>query len=168
MNWFIKVRDTIYGPYSLSRMQHFAAEGRVSTRTLVSDNRDSGFGPAANDPELTEILAGHSATPPQAHMRPVAATPRVFAAYVALADEQAESFSQALSQFGPVLRPFGDVWLVKGDTSVEALRNVLTRELGSEDHLVVFEVNEGHGAWFNIGRQADRQIRVFFGGGNPD
>lgn len=167
MNWFIKVRDTVYGPYSLARMQHFASEGRVSTRTLVSDNRDSGFGPAAGDPVLSDMLAnGSPLTAPAARIHAGQRAERIFAAYVSLRDNNSDNFADELARFGQVIHPFADVWLVKGETSVDELRNVLTRNLSAEDHLVVFEVNEDRGAWFNIGQRADRQIREFFGSSN--
>jgi hypothetical protein len=164
MSWFIKVRDVIYGPYSIEKMIQFANEGRVESKTMVSDNREHGFQLANNDPELEYILQNKDHvkkerrnTSPQAHGQ----SQRMFILYTRLSDNISMEFGSHLRQFGDPLEPIPGVWLLRTATPADRLRNTLSRELSVHDSLMIFEINPDQAAWFNIGEVEDRQFREF-------
>ncbi|MBL4616731.1 MAG: DUF4339 domain-containing protein [Robiginitomaculum sp.] len=162
MSWFIKVRDVIYGPYSIEKMTQFAAEGRVSYKTMVSDNREHGFQPANDDPELEYILQNkdHVQTERRS-ISPQSQSQRMFILYTRLSDNISMEFGSHLRQFGDPLEPIPGVWLLRTAISADRLRNKLSRELNAQDSLMIFEINPDQAAWFNIGEIEDRQFRKF-------
>ena len=52
-----------------------------------------------------------------------------------------------------------DLWLVRARTGASALRNALTRRIGSDDALMVVEAPLEQAAWFNLAGDADRTMR---------
>jgi hypothetical protein len=168
MNWYIKVRDLVYGPYSLERMRHFATEGRLSLTTQVSDNRDTGFHPAAEDAllqeGLTEARLVHSMAP-SAGIRQPQSQMRQFLLHMKITGATRPALLARLARFGTPIEPVPGVFVLKAATTDNEIRNVLSRDFGSEDQLLVFEVSGEHSAWFNIGETADRQIRQYLSRG---
>lgn len=164
MNWFIKVRDVIYGPYSIEKMTQFAAEGRVGSKTMVSNNREHDFQPADGDPELEYILQNKDQI--KEERRDTSAKDhtqdrRIFILYTRLSDNISMEFGSHLRQFGEPLEPIPGVWLLRTATPADRLRNTLSRELNAHDSLMIFEINPDQAAWFNIGEVEDRQFREF-------
>ncbi|VAV90731.1 hypothetical protein MNBD_ALPHA06-643 [hydrothermal vent metagenome] len=168
MNWFIKVRDMVYGPYSKERMARFAAEGRVSFQTMVSDNQEHGFKPAADDAELRQILTELNSQ--QSQNKTIAPstntqTTQALVLYTKLSKASEKSFVQSLKQFGNPIQPVAGVWILHSSASSDKLRNLLSRDMGASDSLLIFKVSQTQAAWFNIGETADRQIREYLSSG---
>ncbi|MBL1431762.1 MAG: DUF4339 domain-containing protein [Robiginitomaculum sp.] len=164
MSWFIKVRDVIYGPYSIEKMIQFAAEGRVGSKTMVSDNREHGFGPANDDPELEYILQNKDTATKErrgSSSNQDSQNQRMFILYTRLSDNMSMEFGSHLRQFGEPLEPIPGVWLLRTAIPADRLRNTLSRELNANDSLMIFEINPDQAAWFNIGEVEDRQFREF-------
>lgn len=165
MSWFIKVRNMVYGPYSKDRMIRFAAEGRLSAKTMVSDNRDQGFMLASEDSTLEDVLQNNdnpnSDDTKTAHGKHNSY--RQFVLHTRLSPNMEMEFGSLLRQFGEPIEPIPGVWVLHGDTSSAHLRNVLSRELTVDDKLLIFEILPNQSAWFNIGEIEDRQFRTFLG-----
>lgn len=75
-----------------------------------------------------------------------------------------DRFEAALAGYGPFARVQPGVWLVRARLGPAALRNGLTRRLGSADALLVLGASLDQAAWFNIDGQADRAIRQLWAG----
>ncbi|MBL4595248.1 MAG: hypothetical protein JKX99_01590 [Robiginitomaculum sp.] len=166
MNWYIKVRDMVYGPYTIERMTSFAAEGRVGPQSEISDNPDHSFKPAGEDPALQAIFNPvRTQEEPVATPKPTpvasAATFQQFVLYTELAPATRQPFIANLRQLGTWIEPIPGVWVIKSPATSDQLRNVLSRALDAQDSLLVFEIHQDRSAWFNIGETADREIRKF-------
>lgn len=157
--WFIKVRDTIYGPYDRERMRTFATEGRLSGRSQIGTDRDGPFGAAGEDAMLVDCFTpagtGHSesAAPSQT---------RRFVIFARICDDSRGSFMESLSSFGVAIEAMPDVWLLNAQTRASTLRNAMSHVLGSEDSLFVADASKGVSAWFNLGQDTDKRIRQFW------
>jgi len=69
------------------------------------------------------------------------------------------NFLQALQGQGLAQRIGDSVWLLKSETSVEQLRNVLSQTLTGDDRLFLLDSFANKTAWFNIGTDMDARIR---------
>ncbi|PHR59263.1 MAG: hypothetical protein COA47_09885 [Robiginitomaculum sp.] len=176
MNWFIKVRDMVYGPYTLERMRKFSLEGRLAPNTMVADNRDQGFQPAGDISLLDEVFQPQTAkiaeqpsvskpTSPDANNDQTSPQMRQFALMARISPDDQSRFEETLAGFGPPIQPIPGIWVLKAQTTSDQIRNVLSRDMGSNDSLLVFEISQNNAAWFNIGETADRQIRKYMASG---
>lgn len=163
MSWFVKVEGRVYGPYTPAQMKAFVGEGRIAAHSQLSDRRDSGFRQASDIDELQAWLeearqgADDSRTP-QATGRP--------ANFVVIADinsENGAAFTASLAHYGEIETIMDGVWLLRGATTSAALRNELSHLLDREDKLLVVDASRDRSAWFNLGRDADQNIRSLWG-----
>ncbi len=164
MNWFIKAANMVYGPYSIERMTQFAQEGRLGLKTLVSDNRDKGFLPATQIPEILEILAQkQTASDNRQALEQNRASANLgkFILHVGVSEDAREQFVSALHGFGDAFEPEPGLWAVRTQASCDNMRNALSKLLGAHDHLLIFEIKDKQSAWFNIGEEKDRKFRSF-------
>lgn len=76
--WYVGVNGQSYGPYTDQQMQGFAAEGRITATSLISQNASAGFAPAGQLPAFQNwiqparpIAAVQAA--PQPVLRPITA-----------------------------------------------------------------------------------------------
>jgi len=68
-------------------------------------------------------------------------------------------FLKALQGQGIAQRIGDSVWLLKSETSVEQLRNILSQTLTGDDRLFLLDSFANKTAWFNIGTNMDARIR---------
>jgi len=162
-HWFIKVKDTVYGPYGEERLRSFAQEGRLSARSLISTQRDGEFQSAGEDPmlaaflnqsaERTDIANTSGSAPGKAHR---------FVLYAQISERSRATFAQTISSFGVAIEAMPDVWLLCAHASAAALRNAMSQVLGAEDLLFIADASQGSSAWFNVGQDVDGRIRQFW------
>jgi hypothetical protein len=62
--WFVKAEERVFGPFSEDRLPLFVAEGRLSTRTLVSNALEGPFAPAGQAPGLVSLFEALDAADP--------------------------------------------------------------------------------------------------------
>ncbi|PHS24608.1 MAG: hypothetical protein COA84_08930 [Robiginitomaculum sp.] len=162
-HWFIKVKDTVYGPYNEERLRTFAHEGRMSARSLISTQKEGEFQSASEDPVLAEFLnqpaprtdpANTSGNAPGKSCR--------FVVYAQISEHSRSTFMESLSSFGVAIEAMPDVWLLSAHASAAALRNAMSQVLGAEDLLFIADASQGSSAWFNVGQDADNRIRQFW------
>ncbi len=156
--WFIKVRDTVYGPYSEARMAAFVSEGRLSGRSMVCATNDGEFHAASEEPGLEAYLNQNNAS--KATDRPAAH--RRFVIFAQIDDESRGVFLQKLAGFGVAIEAMPNVWLLNAQARADGLRNAMSQVLGSQDSLFIADASKGSSAWFNIGQDADGRIRQFW------
>ena len=161
--WFIKVKDTVYGPYGEDRLRSFAHEGRLSARSLVSTQREGEFQKAGDDPVLSEFLNHSGARTDPANISGSApGKARRFIVYARISDTSHSAFMETLSSFGVAIEAMPDVWLLSAHASAAALRNAMSQVLGAEDSLFIADASQGSSAWFNVGQDTDNRIRQFW------
>lgn len=155
--WYIKARDTLYGPFGLERLRAFAAQGRFSARSLVSQSRGGTFRAAAEEPVLAALLQNASA--------PSAAAPepmRRFVIFARTGEDSYPGFMDRLSQAGEAVEAMDNIWLLRAPLCAHRLRNTLSQALGPDDCLFIADASGGTSAWFNLGQPMDARIRQFW------
>ena len=163
MTWFVKVEGRVYGPYTGAQMRAFVGEGRVAPHSSVSDNREGGFAPAADTPQLKAWLDEARKAPHEKRALPADARTANFLIAADLAADHRAGFETALREFGEVEPVTAGVWILRGSASAAHLRNELSHILGREDKLLVVDASRDRSAWFNLGRDADERIRDLWG-----
>ncbi|MDG1416918.1 MAG: DUF4339 domain-containing protein [Maricaulis sp.] len=163
MSWFVKVESRVYGPYTPVQMSSFVSEGRIAAHSQISKYRDRDWGTAS---EVAEFAgwAGEVDKAPTSEKR---ITPGVRTAnFVIIAEIHSENgaeFTTALASYGDLEAITDGVWLLRGQTTAGVLRNELSHALDRDDKLMVVDASRDRSAWFNLGSDADTNIRALWG-----
>ena len=54
--WFVKVKETVYGPYSFAVMRKYIAEGRVASQSMVCEHKAGAFRPAGQTAPFSALF----------------------------------------------------------------------------------------------------------------
>jgi len=173
-SWLVTVEGQAYGPYSYEQMLAFIAEGRVVAHSLVAASADALPGRAGADPRLAPLF--RPATPRAAAITEtlVPAEPAAaqkfgrtgddgeIAHFIIIADMKSRSINgleEEIFNLGQACPIMPQVWVLKTEQSVNAVRNALVQRLGKLDTLFVVDTTHDKAAWFNFGPEADSRIR---------
>tara|TARA_R110000868_G_scaffold86206_2_gene241820 strand:+ start:4167 stop:4691 length:525 start_codon:yes stop_codon:yes gene_type:complete len=163
MSWYVKVEGRVYGPYTPQQMRAFVSEGRIAAHSQVSNNRDSGWGSASDVEDFSEWLADMSSGPaPEKRVTP-GVRPANFVIVTEIQSEKGPEFRNALTAYGELEQITPGTWLLRGPTTAAVLRNELSHILERDDRLLVIDATHDRAAWFNLGRDADENIRNLWG-----
>jgi|GEM_PF-1063802 len=88
--------------------------------------------------------------------------PSVFLIMAEIRSDNGLAFLQNLQQSGVVQRIGDSVWILRGFTTAQMLRNSLSQSLTADDRLFILDSFANEPAWFNIGTEMDRQIRALW------
>jgi hypothetical protein len=157
--WFIKVKETIYGPYSEARMRTFANEGRLNSRSQVSQDKNGPFGTAGEDTVFASLLPTARA---ENAAQSTLAQARRFVIFARIGEASRPAFMEVISSFGIAIEAMPDVWLLSAHAQAATLRNAMSQVLGAEDSLFIADASQGNSAWFNLGQDTDNRIRQFW------
>jgi GYF domain 2 len=173
VSWMVSVSGRAYGPYTDAQMAAFAAEGRLAPQSLIARSTEGNFRPAGEEPALAAFF-----TP--AAMEPQPVTPRADAKpagmfgrnkdegpsepshVVVIADMKSRSIvglEEEIYRLGQACPLLPQIWLLRTDQSVNAVRNHLVQQLGKLDVLFVVDATNNKAAWFNFGPEAEARIR---------
>jgi hypothetical protein len=159
MSWFVKVEGRVYGPYTPQQMRAFVGEGRIAAHSQVSPERDGIWAQACDVEEFRDWLDASSQQPrPEKRVTP-GARPANFVVIAEVQPDHIGEFRNALTAYGDLEQVTGHVWLLRGPTTAAILRNELSHILGRDDRLLVIDASHDRAAWFNLGREADQNIR---------
>jgi hypothetical protein len=173
-SWIISAGGRTYGPYGLEQLRAFAAEGRLSSRSLVAHEGETEFRIAAGELELAEVFAtaknARDAEVRNLRRDPSASFGRSDEAtrsdrnshFVIIADMKSGSITrleEAIATLGHSYALLPQVWLLSSHETVNTIRNMLTPMLGKLDMLFVVDSRNDKAAWFNFGPEADARIR---------
>lgn len=159
MSWFVKVEGRVYGPYTPQQMRAFVTEGRIAAHSQVSAERDGEWSQASEISEFSEWLGASEERPkPEKRVTP-GARPANFVIIAELQPDIAAEFKTALSAYGDIEPITANTWLLRGPTTSAVLRNELSHILGRDDKLLIIDASHDRAAWFNLGREADQNIR---------
>lgn len=163
MSWFVKVEGQIYGPYTPAQMRAFVGEGRIAAHSLVSDERDGEFAAASTQDAFSDWFSeDDGGTQVEKRVTP-GARPANFVIVGEIASDKAGEFRNALAAYGDVESVTGGVWLLRGPTTAAVLRNELSHVLDRQDKLLIIDASHDRAAWFNLGSDADQNIRDLWG-----
>lgn len=170
--WTVQTGERTYGPYTITQLQAFAAEGRLAPHSLVARTGEQEFHAASDDPALATLFrSGHLASAVAQALRND--QPRSFGRkendesgelshYIIMADMKSRSVAgieEEVFGLGPAYAVLPQVWLLSCDLSINAVRNALVQKLGKLDMLFVVDATRDRAAWFNFGPEADARIR---------
>ncbi|HWA30833.1 MAG TPA: GYF domain-containing protein [Rhizomicrobium sp.] len=176
--WIVSVNDRAYGPYTTEQMQGFAAEGRLAAASLIARAGETSFRAAGEEPQFYDLFQPSKMAPAaraeSMHPNEPAAAqkfgrgsdpdakPSERSHFVIIADMKSRSIQgveEEIYRMGSAYSLLPQVWLLLTDLSVNAVRNLLTPQLGKLDALFVLDATHDKAAWFNFGPEADARIR---------
>ncbi|MBR9824900.1 MAG: DUF4339 domain-containing protein [Alphaproteobacteria bacterium] len=166
MSWFVKVEGRVYGPYTPTQMRAFAGEGRIAAHSLVSEEREGEF-LSASDVEGFKAWFAESdgGTRVEKRVTP-GARPANFVIITEIHSDNSVAFRKSLEAYGDLESITSGVWLLRGPTTAAVLRNELSHVLDREDKLLIIDASHDRAAWFNLGSDADQNIRNLWGRAN--
>lgn len=150
-DWWVKVRDAAYGPYTRDQLVHFIEEGRVRPNTQVSRLKD---GPWKEARAHAELFVQPKAA--NEHGAEEAANLFVFAE---IHSGAWSPFLAALETLGRVCEIAPGLWIVRTRRSAGVMRNTLSQTLERGDRFVVIDATRDRLAWFNLGPETDARIK---------
>jgi hypothetical protein len=172
-SWMVNVAGRAYGPYTDAQMAAFAAEGRVTPQSSVAHAGETDFRPAADQPALAPLFA--TGQPQPAKEPPKRSEPKPAATFgrenqktgevahfLIVADMKSSSvdgLADKIHSLGQACTIVPQVWLLKTDESVNAIRNHLVQQLGKLDVLFIVDCTNDKAAWFNFGPEPESRIR---------
>lgn len=173
--WTVNTSGRTYGPYTITQLQAFAAEGRLAPHSLVARTGETEFRAANEDPTLAGIF--RSVRPGAAVAQALSSEqpairafgrkdsdgePGELSHYIVIADMKSRSVAgieEEVFNLGPAYTVLPQVWLLACDLGINAVRNTLVQKLGKLDMLFVVDATHDRAAWFNFGPEADSRIR---------
>ena len=183
-SWNISVGGRSYGPYNLSQMQAFVAEGRLAAHSQVAQDGSPEFHAAGDDSELGALFAPAKKSEPTPSATGQFLTARrtgneeVIAhtfgrgasdergaergRYLILADMKSKSISgleEEILNLGPAYSLLPQVWILVSDQTLNGVRNALVPKLGKIDTLFIVDAAHNKATWFNFGPENDARIR---------
>ena len=166
MSWFVKVEGRVYGPYTPPQMRAFVGEGRIAAHSMVSADKDGNFTPASNIEDFKSWFGDSEGGTVVEKRVPPGARPANFVIITDIKSENSTDFRASLSAYGDVEPVTPGVWLLRGPTTAAVLRNELSHVLDRADKLLIIDASHDRAAWFNLGSEADQNIRDLWGRAN--
>ncbi|MBL8552587.1 MAG: DUF4339 domain-containing protein [Hyphomonadaceae bacterium] len=158
--WWIQVRGSAYGPYSVKQVRAFVGEGRVRMNTLVARDRMGPWFEARREGALSDALtqARPDAANGNAETGPAAKVANLFIS-AEIHSGAWNAFLAAIERMGRVAELAPGFWLVRSPFSAGVIRNTLSQTLERGDRFVVIDATRDRLAWFNMGPGVDVAIR---------
>jgi GYF domain 2 len=176
-SWMVNVGGRAYGPYTDAQMAAFAAEGRLAPQSLIARSNEALFRPAGEEPTMVALFSPikPERTPAPAPARNDAKPSGTFGRskdesqktgepshVVIIADMKSRSIvglEEEIYRLGQACPLLPQIWLLRTDQSVNAVRNHLVQQLGKLDVLFVVDATNNKAAWFNFGPEQEARIR---------
>lgn len=163
MSWFVKVEGRVYGPYTPAQMRAFVGEGRIAAHSQISAQKDDGWTNASDIEEFSGWLSENGGAPAAEKRVTPGARPANFVIITEIHSDNGPDFQSALAAYGELEQITHGVWLLRGPTTSAVLRNELSHVLDRDDRLLIIDASHDRAAWFNLGRDADQNIRNLWG-----
>jgi hypothetical protein len=187
--WFVHVAGQNYGPYSEAQLATFVSEGRLGPQSLVAYSGDQNFRAARDVSRLAHLFESGEPSPRPAaaprgdaeatfgRLRNDSQRPGQESQLIIMADMKSRSIDlleDEISKLGQFFSLLPQVWLLRTDQTVNAVRNKLVLQLGKLDRLFVADATNNKSAWFNFGPEIETRVRRVWSrrndpsSGNPD
>ena len=161
VKWRVKVGEKEYGPYPRSRLIEFLKEGRVGAHTLLCCGADKTFVRADQHKQLRwDFNAPRKRKFGEPKLEPGETEAPVCNYFVAgrLVSDGAR-FERMLQECGRVAKISGDMWVLRSRNTVHQIRHRLASILKGHDQFVIVNATRDRLAWYNIGVEADINLR---------
>jgi hypothetical protein len=168
-SWMVSVGGRAYGPYTDAQMAAFAAEGRLAPQSLIARGSEPTFRPAGEEPALAAFFTPAAIEPQPRETKPSAGfgrskdekpgEPSHIVVMVDMKSRSVVSLEEEIYRLGQACPLLPQIWLLKTDKSLNAVRNHLVQQLGKLDVLFVVDATNNKAAWFNFGPEAEARIR---------
>ncbi len=156
-NWCIKVEDKVYGPYTNDQMTHFATEGRLSLRSLVSPAGGKIWREARQYPPLAALF--NDETPKSrsfgkaslGHAKEIAeGETSNFVVIFDVTSGAAGRVENIMRGLGPSYRIADNVWVVSTAQSALGVKNAISPQLDVREPIFVVDCGRGRTSWQNF------------------
>jgi GYF domain 2 len=147
--WWVEARGEAYGPYTMTQLSRFLAEGRVKPTSRVSENGEDGWVEARQVIGLMASARGANDNDLDG------------ANIFVHADIQSgawHAFQAALESMGAVCELSPNLWLVRSRHTAGVVRNTLSQTLHRGDRFVVIDASRDRFAWYNLGPGIDVRV----------
>lgn len=144
--YFVKVENTVYGPFTSELMEQFVEESRVGSDTLISGQPYGGYRPAAETAEFQDWEKSIRAKRYSGKPLPTV--------YLVIADIQPfkkREFLIIMQQMGQFQEISQTAWVLATATDIRFVREALSRNLTEEDSLFIHDSFSNSAGWFNLG-----------------
>lgn len=157
-NWCIKVAEKVFGPYTQDEMAAFAAEGRLSGRSLVAAAGGKTWREARLYPSLS-VLFEHRPRPTKAFGRastggePAALEEGALANFIVIFDVTAGTAGRVehiVRTIGDAFRVTDNVWCVASTQSALGIKNMLSPHLPVREPVFIIDCSRGRTSWHNF------------------
>ncbi len=151
---FVKVDNTVYGPFTRELMEQYVEENRVGPQTLVADQWDGPYFPASKIPEFgiwtQAIKAKRFAGRP---------LPTVYLIMGDIQPTALPEFLVILKQMGRCQQIAQSAWVLSTTTDIRFVRECLSRNLKEADRLFIHDSFSNSAGWFNLGDGVDETLK---------
>lgn len=155
--YFVKVENTIYGPFTRNLMEQFVEENRVGPQTLISDQAYGAYQPASTTPEFEDWS---QAVKTKRYVgRPL---PTVYLIIADIQPSKKREFLIVLDQMGRSQKIAESAWVLSTVTDMRFVREALSRNLTEEDHLFIHDSFSNSAGWFNLDEGVDEKITALW------
>ena len=152
--YFVKVENTVYGPFSREMMEQYVEENRVGPQTLIADQWDGPYKLASETPEF-EIWS-QAIKAKRFAGRPL---PTVYLIIGDIRPEALPEFTVVLKQMGRCQHIAQSAWVLSTTTDIRFVRECLSRNLKEADRLFIHDSFSNSAGWFNLGEGVDETLK---------
>ena len=155
--YFVKVENTIYGPFTPDLMEQFVEESRVGPQTLISGEAYGNYQPASDLPEFKDWEKSVRAKRFSGQPLPTV--------YLIIADIQPfkkREFLIILKQMGRFKQISQSAWVLSTATDIRFVRESLSRNLSEEDSLFIHDSFSNSAGWFNLGEGVGDEVTAIW------
>ena len=152
--WYVRVDDSVYGPFDDATLRDYMREGRVTAQSFISQDVRGEFRQVATYPAMMLAIGESPAAASQA------LAPRLIMAEIR--SGRSLQFLQLLQTLGPSQRVGDSVWVLSSALDAAALCDVLSRPLGQQDRMMVLDAKDAPRASFNLGQSVDERLAEMF------
>ncbi len=156
-NWCIKVNDKVYGPYTVSQLKSFHAEGRLSEQSLISPAGGKSWRYAAQCPSIASVF---KAPEPAKHfgkkssvLGKNAPAEGQLSSFVLVFDNKsgaASRLEQRIRAMGSAFRIADNVWALTSAYDIMDIQSDLGPHLQFREPLFITDAQRARSAWFNF------------------
>lgn len=158
-NWCIKVAERVYGPYTQDQMAGFAAEGRLSSRSLVSPAGGKMWREARQFPPLAALIGGgaqpeksfgKASTETSSSSVPAEGAKANFILVFDTVSGTSARAESAMRELGEAFRITSNVWILSTTRTASGVKNAIAPHLDVREPMMVVDCSRGRTAWTNF------------------
>lgn len=157
--WYVFVKDTVYGPYTLGQLQGFVAEGRVTQNSLVSKGDSQKPQRASKMAELQAAFIERARSEaPEAPAAP--SGPASNYVIVTQLDRTSDvDLIICMNGLGEFASVFPGTFILSSTYRLRDIQRALHEATTLDDQIMIVNASSGRLGWLNIGTDTDIHLR---------